>query len=186
MCEKNLQLLLINDNLFAPSCKHSVIYIVYINPQQEFPYCCVHWTRTEEKLKQFYKGWLGIQLPWQLLLIDCSLLLFIRRETVGERREKRRQGEVEGRKKRRSRERDGDGDKQEGWFSNIKKGGSENMWDESLWFSNRRGYDVKHGGCARSTSLWSLLLFSQSTPGLLISVGTGYITQLISVRESCV
>lgn len=97
--EKSLQLLLINDNLFAPYSKHSVICIVYINPQQEFQYCCVHWTRTEEKLKQFYKGWLGIQLPWQLLLIDCSLLLFIRRETVGERREKRRQGEVEGRKK---------------------------------------------------------------------------------------
>lgn len=34
-----------------------------------------------EKLKQFYRVWLSIQLPWQLVLIVCPPLLFNHRES---------------------------------------------------------------------------------------------------------
>lgn len=41
-----------------------------------------------ETESRFYKVWLSIQLPWQLVLMDCPALLFDHRESERSREKK--------------------------------------------------------------------------------------------------
>lgn len=123
MCEKSLQLRLINDNLFAPSCKHSVIYIYSIQKSTAgipLLLCPLNqnWRKTETVLQGLARHTVAMvtSINW---LFPSSVHP---QRNCGRKKGKKATGRSRGEeKKTEHRERDGDGDKQEGWFSNKKK-----------------------------------------------------------------